>query len=163
MADEVVIRKANINDIDVLETLSKQFFETQLEINNIFKQENITKLTPRISIKERLNNKSFCFFIAEYKSIGIGYAGVQLAERDILFEAKDYVLLVDMFINKDIFKKLNFYKITSDLFGLCEKFARDNNRKFLCADVYGDNSRVKKLIETKDFREYRIRYVKELK
>ena len=163
MADEVVIRKATVDDINVLEELSKQFLETQLEINNIFKKENIAKLTPKISIKERLHNKSFCFFIAEYKETGIGYASVQLSERDILFEAKDYALLTDMFVNKDLFKKLNFYKIASDLFRSCEKFAINNNIKFLCADVYGDNLRVKKLIATKNFYEYRIRYVKELK
>ena len=109
-----------------------------------------------------VNNPNFCIFVAEFNKKLIGYSEVKLEKQNAWFEVQDHALLVDLFIDKSKCKSLNFYSIVFQLYKCCEDWAKERKMKYLCADVYGENTRVRRLSERRGFREYKIKFVKEL-
>ena len=159
MEQFVNIRKATKQDVEKIEKLAQKLLKNQIEINSFFKNVNVTR---PINVSKEISKSNVCFFVAEHRKNLIGYAEVRLANKDYLFEAHDYALLVDLFLDKDAYKNLAFYKIAYLLYKSCENWAKLNNRKSLCGHVYGENIRVRRLLKHQNFKEYKINFIKKL-
>lgn len=159
MKQDFIIRKFKKSDIEYLKKLSSDLIQTQTNINSLFYGLTITRM---IEIEEEINNPLWCVFVAEYKKELIGFSEIKLDEKNAWFEIEKHALFVSIFINKSKYKNLDFYKIVFKLYKSCEDWAKKHNMKYLCADVYGENIRVRQLLKRQGFNEYKIKFVKKL-
>jgi len=157
--NDFIIRKFKNTDIESLKKLSFGLIKSQKNVNSLFHNIVITRAS---NIEDVVNNPNFCIFVAEFNKKLIGYSEVKLEKQNAWFEVQEHALLVDLFIDKSKCKSLNFYSIAFQLYKCCEDWAKERKMKYLCADVYGENTRVRRLSERRGFREYKIKFVKEL-
>lgn len=159
MKQDFIVRKFEKSDIEGLKKLSFDLMQSQTNINSLFYGLTIKRV---VGIEEEIDNPSCCIFVAEYNKELIGFSEVKLDEKNSWFEIEKHSLLVSMFIDKSKYENLNFYNIALRLYKLCEDWAKEHKMKYLCADVYGENTRVRRLLEKRGFREYKIKFLKEL-
>lgn len=159
MKQDFIVRKFEKYDIEALKKLSFDLMQSQTHINSLFYGLTITRA---VGIEEEIYNPSCCIFVAEYNKELIGFSEIKLDEKNSWFEIEKHALFVSIFVDKSKYKNLDFCDIAFKLYKSCENWAKEHKMKYLCADVYGENIRVRKLLTRRGFREYKIKFIKEL-
>ncbi|WP_207644713.1 GNAT family N-acetyltransferase [Caloranaerobacter ferrireducens] len=149
------IRKASIEDVDSIVDLWKKLSVDQLSKDPYYKGK-IDFGDEKTTFLNAIKNPKCCIFVAESENKVIGFIEIWLKEKDFYFFIDDYAYILHCFVEEEF----RNYKLTRRLFLAAENWAKENDAKYLQADVFQHNSRVIEGLRYLGLLSYRTRLVK---
>lgn len=154
---EIIIRKASVDDKEILTSLSLSFWEGVLQKDPYY-EGSITIEECRKLIQRALHDDNCCLLVAEVESKIIGYVEIWLANRDFYFIADNYAYINGIYVKDDY----RVAKISLKLYRKAEEWVLSQNLKYLVADVSAYNEKVARALHFYGFKTFRTRLVKSL-
>jgi len=153
---EVIIRKANIDDVDKLFCLWCELGKDQLKKDPYYKGNFVADRG--YDFKKLLQSQNCCIFVAESDNRVVGFAEARTHVKDFKFYIDDYVYLMHVYVEPGYRGFKLHYRFVEKI----EAWALERNFRYLVADVLKTNDGVINLLKMSRFDEYRIRLVKNI-
>lgn len=160
MKENILAREAVYDDIEVIGELWKKLGEDQLGKDEYYMKENgeVQEFDSGDYFEKCLQNERCKIFVVEEDKKVFGFVEIWIYDRDFYFNISEYAYILHYFIDSE----LRNYVAVIKLFDIAQKWAIDKGMKYLCADVFYHNERVKRLLEHEKFSTYKTRLVKSL-
>lgn len=159
MIVDFCIREATKSDSHSIAVLTDKLCKNQLSNDKYFSRSLLFPKASEDIIVNHIENQKWCIYVAEKDSTVVGYVEAFYQPKDYYFFHDDYVYLLNMYVEKEH----RSYPIMRELLGSVEAFAKNNNVKYIGADVFEHNSKIYKALEYCHYFTYRRRFIKELK
>ena len=139
MQDEIKIRKANSNDLEVLQTIGKQTFSETFATRNT--EENLNKyLEDGFStqkLTDELANKHSEFYFAEQDEKVIGYLKLNFGASQTELKDENALEIERIYVTKEFHGK----KVGQLLYDKAIEVAKESNSIFIWLGVWEENIR----------------------
>ena len=155
--ENIIIRKVNKNDIDVIVELSHRLYETEQQFSTNFKDGYFKTKYGRKKLLKDINNKEMIFLVAVYDSKVVGFINGYIYDNENLYiEKTAYLAHISV---DDNYKRKGIATILMNSF---EEELKNKNVKFIVLNAFFDNIPAVSLYKKNGYYEYSYTYRKEL-
>ncbi|KNF07556.1 acetyltransferase [Gottschalkia purinilytica] len=153
-----IVRRATEQDIKSISKLFRKLGIDQMSKDQYFNEDLNNIEVSEEEISSSLNDPRCIIYVAEADKEIIGYIEGWLRDKDFYFFIDDYAYILHIYVDEEY----RSYGVLHSLHKCVEDWAKENNLKYVQADVFEHNKKVQKIIEYLGYSTYRRRYVKDI-